>query len=97
MQVEVVAASEPNDEVAVGVFEAEAQGAAAQGDILDLVREITVVAVAFPAVLAAALELLAGVEHQEKLAAVAADALDALGSDEAVQVLKRADALAVVP
>jgi len=97
VQVKVVAAGEPDDQIALGVLQAEAQGSPPQGDLGDVLGEVLVVTVAFAAALAAAFQLLAGVEDQVELVAMAVDVVDALGSDEAVQVLEGADTLTRPP
>jgi hypothetical protein len=95
VEMQVVAAGKPDDEMAL--IKAKAQGATAQGDVADVGGEVAVVAVALAAVLAAALQALAGVELEEKLPAAADDARHAAGGDEAVQVLERAQVFAGAP
>ena len=95
VQVQVVAAGEPDDELAGFTVEPEAQGAAAERDVLDVFGEAGVVAVAFAAAFAATLELLPGLEVQVKMAAAARYAFDLARSDEAVQLLESAQSLRV--
>jgi hypothetical protein len=76
------------------LFEAEAQGSSAERNFLDFPAELLVVAVALAAALTATLQPFPGVEDQVELAAVAADPVHPLRSDEAIQVLQGTDTLA---
>jgi len=96
VQVEVVAARKPDHQVFAG-FQPEAQGAPAEGDLLDLTGEVLVVAVAFAAAFATALQLFPRVEYQVELRAAAGHFVHALRGHEAVQVFERAQPLVFVP
>jgi hypothetical protein len=92
---QMVAAGKPDHHAALSL-EPEAQGAPADGKLLDIAAEPWVIAVALPATLAATLDLFPGIEDQVEPGTRAANAFDSLRGDETVQVFERAHLFALM-
>jgi hypothetical protein len=94
VEMQVVAASKPyHQHIFCFRVQPETQGAAAQRNFFDVLDESLIVAVAFPATLAAALQAVTGIEDKIEALAHAGDPLDAHGGDKAVQIFQGAQVL----